>query len=77
MSTANRRQFMAEVGRGMLVASVGSSLALDLGLAPLQAAEETSRVTFGNLDPLVDLLQATPVDKLLPQVIGKLKALSL
>jgi hypothetical protein len=29
----SRREFLADVGRGMLIASVGSSLAVDLGLA--------------------------------------------
>ena len=34
MQRNNRREFLADVGRGMLVASVGSALALDLGLRP-------------------------------------------
>ena len=42
MSTKqNRREFFADVGRGMLVASVGYSVASDLGLTPA-LAEETA-----------------------------------
>ncbi len=33
MERYRRRDFLADVGRGMLVASVGSTLAQDLGLA--------------------------------------------
>ena len=33
MSLSHRRQFLADVGRGMLAAGVGSTLAQDLGLA--------------------------------------------
>lgn len=35
----NRREFLANVGQGMLIASVGPALASDLGLAPAFAAE--------------------------------------
>jgi len=31
---ATRREFLADVGRGMLVASVGPAVATDLGLSP-------------------------------------------
>jgi len=40
MTGASRREFLADVGRGMLVASVGPALAADLGFAPAWAAEE-------------------------------------
>jgi hypothetical protein len=78
MSTAhaaNRREFLASVGRGMFVASLGSSLAIDLGLAPrgLLAAEGADRLTFGSLEPLVSLMQETPADKLLAEVVGRLR----
>jgi hypothetical protein len=57
----------------MIVASVGSALAADMGLAPVFAAEGTGRVQFGKLEPLVDLLQSTEVKKLLPVVVGKIR----
>ena len=54
MSENNRREFLADVGRGMLVASVGPALAADLGLAAGLAAEKApTRLTFGNREPLV------------------------
>ncbi len=40
MRPHDRREFLADVGRGMLVASVGPALAADLGLAPPPAAED-------------------------------------
>jgi hypothetical protein len=75
MYRSSRRQFLAQVGQGMLVASVGSALAHDLGLAPRAFADDTSqkRLTFGSIEPLVALMQETPADKLLPLVVGKLR----
>ena len=49
----SRRDFLADVGRGMLVSSVGSTLAFDLGLAPVFADEGPGRLSFGKLEPLV------------------------
>jgi len=37
MSRHDRREFLASVGQGMLVASVGATMASDLGLAPALA----------------------------------------
>ena len=47
MSPHDRRAFLAEVGRGMLVASVGAAAASELGLAPLSASEPAGRLAFG------------------------------
>jgi hypothetical protein len=70
----HRREFLADVGRGMLVASVGPLLAQDLGLASTALADESKeRLTFGPMEPLVALMQDTPADKLLPAVIERLK----
>jgi hypothetical protein len=55
----------------MLVASVGASVASDLGLA--QAAEQdVGRLTFGDLEPLVALMQETPVNELQPVLVERL-----
>src|SRR5262249_41920319 len=60
--------------RGMLVASVGSAVAQDLGLAPAALADGTDgRLTFGPREPLVALMQETPADRLLPIVVGRMK----
>jgi hypothetical protein len=66
-----RREFLAEVGRGMLVATVGCEVAGDLGLSTAQAAEETP-LSFGSLEPLVCVMQETPVNRLLPVLVEKL-----
>jgi hypothetical protein len=64
--TSSRRQFLADVGKGMLAASVGTDLALDMGFGSLQAKEGPNELTFGELEPMVELLQETPPGKLLP-----------
>ena len=74
MRDRNRREFLADVGRGMLVASVGSALAADLGLAPAWAGVGAEPLTFGKMEPLVALMQDTPANKLLPILVEKIKA---
>ncbi len=71
---ASRREFLADVGRGMVVATVGHSLASELGLAPALAADAPDDLSFGELEPLVCLMQETPIHRLLPALAGKLKA---
>ena len=73
MNRRSRREFLEDVGRGMLVASLGSTAALELGIAPCFAEETGQRLTFGALEPLVSLMQETPPEKLLPLLVGKLK----
>ena len=73
MIRRNRRTFLADVGRAMLVAGLGSATALELGLTPVLVAEESrQRLTFGKLEPLVSFMQETPPDKLLPMLVDKL-----
>jgi hypothetical protein len=67
----HRREFLADVGRGMLVASVGPALAVDLGLGRA-FADAPEKLAFGKLEPLSAFLQDTPVDRLLPAVVKKL-----
>src|SRR2546429_6384471 len=69
-----RREFRAQVGKGMLVASAGPALVADLGLGPACAAEGPEPLSFGDREPLVALMQETPADKLLPVLVGKLQA---
>jgi hypothetical protein len=71
MERCNRRQFLSDVGRGMLIAGIGPGLALDLGLADARAADVPDQLTFGKLEPLVCLLQETAPDKLLPILVEK------
>lgn len=74
MHTTNRRQFLAEVGRGMVVAGVGAAVAADLGLGTAWGGEEADRLALGSWRPLVDLLQQTPVEKLQPILVSKLQS---
>jgi len=67
-----RREFLAEVGRGMMVATVGYGVARELGLATA-LAEETA-LSFGALEPLVGLMQETPVNRLLPALAEQLRS---
>jgi hypothetical protein len=74
MDHYHRREFLADVGRGMLIASVGTGLAEGLGLAPAAlAAGEAERLTFGAIEPLVAFMQQTPVQQFLPAVLERMK----
>jgi hypothetical protein len=74
MSNRSRRAFLSEVGSGMLVAGLGSTVVQELGLSRVAAAETASRLTFGALEPLVSLLQETPADRMLPLAVDWLKS---
>jgi hypothetical protein len=74
MNRYRRREFLAEVGRGMLVASVGPVLAHDLGLAPAARADEGAEtLSFGPRESLVAQMQETPADRLLPILVERLR----
>jgi hypothetical protein len=73
MGARTRREFLTEVGQGMLVVSIGSTLAAELGLAPAAAAAEEGRLDFGTLEPLARLMEETPADGLLPLLVDRLK----
>jgi hypothetical protein len=69
----SRREFLTDVGRGALAATLGFRIAGDLGFAPAFAADDAETLSFGPLEPLVGLLQETPADKLLPKLVEQLK----
>src|SRR5882672_7559223 len=71
---STRREFLADVGRGMLIATVGYEVANGLGLAPALAAETSEALTFGSLEPLVCLMQETPASRLLPALMEQMRA---
>ncbi len=68
-----RREFLADVSQGMLIAGLGLELATDLGFAKLHAGDAPERLTFGNLEPMVALMQETPIDKLQSTLVARLK----
>jgi hypothetical protein len=70
----SRRGFLAEVGRGTLVATLGASLAADLEFAQAHAYADGERLQFGQLEPLVAMMQETPVSQLIPKAIEQLKS---
>ena len=73
MSQRSRREFLADVGRGMLAGSVGVSLATELGLGSVFAEDGADFPTFGELEPLVSLMQDAPLAKLQPLLVEKLR----
>jgi hypothetical protein len=69
-----RREFLADVGRGMLVASLGPAVAADLGFSGAFAADKPNVLSFGDLEPLASLMQDTAPEKLLPILVEKVKS---
>lgn len=72
MNDVSRRQFLADVGKGMLVAGLGANLARDIGLSSARADVESGTLTFGSLEPLVCMMQETPANQLLPLVMKRI-----
>ncbi|HVV99923.1 MAG TPA: hypothetical protein VHB77_06270 [Planctomycetaceae bacterium] len=74
MNRTTRREFLGEVGRGMLLAGLGASLAQDLGLARLESAEAEATLSFGALEPLVVQMQETAPAQLTAALVNALKS---
>ncbi len=73
MNPRNRREFLADVGQGLIVATIGYGAALDMGLTPAIADEPPGRITFGLRESLVALMQETPTDRLLPALVEQMR----
>ncbi len=71
---ASRRQFLNQVGSGMLMAGLGTSLAADLGIGVAFADEVPSALDFGKLEPLVRLMQETRPAELTAALVKRLKS---
>ncbi len=63
MNGRTRRDFLADVGKGMVAVGVGSAVAADLGLDVAFANQGPERLTFGPLEELVALMQETAADR--------------
>ncbi len=74
MVNSSRREFLADVGKGMLIASLGTAMSYELGISPALADEGSDALNFGKLEPLVAAMQETPLNKLLPLLIEKIAA---
>src|SRR5437870_13817190 len=72
-TSRNRRQFMEDVGSGMLLAGLGGALAGDLGISTAFAKEGAASLDFGSLRPMVQLMQDTPPETLQPALVKKLR----
>ncbi len=73
MQPTTRREFLADIGKGMIVATVGIGMASELGIAaPVE--DPPARLKFGPLESLVGLMQDTPIDKLMPTLVAQLKS---
>lgn len=70
----SRRRFLKEVSQGTLLATIGPALASELGFASAAAAEAPATLDFGDLEPLVAFMQETPVAKLQPALLAKLRS---
>jgi hypothetical protein len=69
----SRREFLGDVGKGMLVASLGPGLAEALSISEARADDAPDALTFGSLEPLVGLMQDTPADRLLPALVDRMR----
>jgi hypothetical protein len=70
----SRRQFLADVAKGALVASLGNELSTGMNFGSAWAQETPERLHFGRWEPLVALLQETPAEKILPVLVERLKS---
>jgi hypothetical protein len=68
MNCTHRRAFLSDVGRGMLVAGLGASLANDMGFSTAFANEGSDAIPLGEYDALVELMRNTPAEKLQPML---------
>ncbi len=71
MHGTNRRAFLSDVGRGMLAAGLGATLANDLGFSTAFADEGAESIPLGDYASLVDLMRSTPAEKLQPLLAQK------
>ena len=69
----SRREFLADVGKGTLLATIGPALAAEFGITTHAAAGEAMALNFGDMESLVCFMQETPVSKLQPALAAKLK----
>ena len=79
MDQATRRAFLGSVGQGMLIASLGSALASELGAAALlRSCRRNGPVDLpllrDELEILIRLMQKTSAPELQPMLVKKLKA---
>ena len=72
LNPRTRREFLSDVGKGMLIATIGPALACDLGFAKAEEGVGEA-ISFGGLEDLVCLLQETPIGKLNALLVEKIR----
>src|SRR5437660_10378787 len=72
VSQSHRREFLQEVGGGMLAVLVGSGLAAELGLAAEDNKDDRAKTATG-FARLSQIIQQTPTKNLLPALHTELK----
>ena len=73
MRHRSRREFLGELGKGMLVAGLGAGVAETLSIRGVAADDGPESLSFGDMEPLVRLMQETPPEALLPQLVERLR----
>lgn len=69
-----RRSFLANVGRGTLLASLGPALAVDMGIVSRTWADEPDApLNFGQLESLVAMMQDSPIEQLQTRLFDQLE----
>ena len=74
MTPTNRRAFISDVGRGMLAAGLGTSLANDLGFSTAFAEQGSDSIPLGEYTSLVELMRETPPERLQELLVAKLRS---
>ncbi len=74
MARNTRREFLGDIGKSMLLAGLGTSLSLDLGIGRVYAEGADKALNFGKLESLVALMQDTEPNKLTALLVEKLKS---
>ena len=71
---SSRRQFLADISQGTLIATIGPVLAAELGITTTYAEPAPEPLNFGEIEPLVCLMQETEAAKLQPLLLKQLKS---
>ena len=73
-NTSSRRQFLADISQGTLIATIGPALAAELGITTVYAESAPEALSFGEMEPLVCLMQETEAAKLQPLLLSQMKS---
>lgn len=73
MTRQDRRAFLAEVGQGVMVATLGYGAAFELGLAQARADDLPERLDFGARERLVALMQETSSERIMPMLAEQMR----